>query len=126
MHYISINAEKGQVVKDYNTYETSPPCEEAGRLICAWGLQLNIMIPADWAKLEEGWSFRNARFRVINKFYYYGELDTMLVEAKARDMLDPTYYMYSLKRGLVSFRLYYGSGSDPKAPSIPVDFSRLW
>jgi hypothetical protein len=125
MHYISLNAEKGEVVYGYNTSERFPPCEEAGRLICAWGTQINIRIPKDWAKFEEGWSFRNSRFRVINKFYYYGELDTILVEAKARG-LDPTYYMYSLKRGLVGFRVNYSGGPDPKAPPLPVDFSRLW
>jgi hypothetical protein len=126
MQYISINAEKGEVVYDYHTRDKFPPCKEVGRLICVWGYQLSIMVPEDWAKREEGWSFRSVRFRVVSKFYYYGELDTILVEARASDWPDPTYYMYSLKRGLVGFRLYYSGGLDPKAPPLPVDYARLW
>ena len=110
--HISINAGKGEVVSNYLATDKFQPCE-VGRWICIWSYQIKFMIPKEWTEKMEPGEFRGVKVRIVARYFDSEE------GAKER----PLYYLYSFKRGLVSFRIFFWSRG---GVSIPVVMSRLW
>ena len=121
--HISINAGKGEVVSNYLATDKFQPCE-VGRWICIWSYQIKFMIPKEWTEKMESWEFRGVKFRIVDSYFDSEEVSEILVEAKEEGAKErPLYYLYSFKRGLVSFRIFFWSRG---GVSIPVVMSRLW